>query len=94
MKTKSTKGRTTASRRRTASKAVAPSKAFGRVLNSDKLLEQEIEFIFEERDPAGNQYDFYLGKITRMPIVRNRTTGRFFILPWTDIIQLGAQAGL
>jgi hypothetical protein len=78
-----------------AVKSTKPNKkSYGRVLNSDKLLEQEIEFIFEERDPAGNQYDFYLGKITRMPIVKSRASGRFFILPWTDIIKLGADAGL
>jgi len=88
MKVKPKKGRTA------ASKAPTPPKTYGRVLNSDKLLEQEIEFIFEERDQAGNQYDFYLGKITRMPIVKSRATGRFFILPWTDIIKMGAEAGL
>lgn len=76
--------------------AAGPStpKGYGRLLNSDKLLEQEIEFIFEERDEAGKEYDFFLGKITRSPIVRSRTTGRYFILPWPDIIKLAAKAGL
>lgn len=86
MKKKSIKGKTTSE--------ATPPKTYGRVLNSDKLLEQEIEFIFEERDQAGEQYDFYLGKITRMPIIKSRATGRFFVLPWTDIIKLGAAAGL
>ena len=88
MKKKSIKGKTS------ASKKSAPPKTYGRVLNADKLLEQEIEFIFEERDQSGNQYDFYLGKITRMPIIKKRATGCFFVLPWTDIIKLGATAGL
>jgi hypothetical protein len=29
-----------------------------------------------------------------MPIVKCRASGRYFILPWTDIIKLGAEAGL
>ena len=63
-------------------------------MQSDKLLEQEIEFIFEERDKEGNEYDFFLGKITRSPIVKSRTTGRCFMLPWPDFIRLGIKAGL
>ncbi len=63
-------------------------------MDSDKLLEKEIEFIFEERDEDGKEYDFFLGKITRSPIVRSRTTGRYFILPWPDLLKLGVKAGL
>ena len=84
MKSKSKKPRST----------TANQKGYGRVLNSDKLLEQEIEFIFEERDPAGREYDFFLGKVTRSPIVKSRASGRYFILPWPDLIRLGIKAGL
>ncbi len=68
--------------------------SYGRVMESDKLLEQEIEFIFEERDKEGNEYDFFLGKITRSPIIKSRATGKYFILPWPDVIKLGINAGL
>jgi len=78
MKTKSKKPKT----------ATSPPKGYGRLLNSDKPLEQEIEFIFEERDGTGKEYDFFLGKITRSPIVRSRSTGRCFILPWPDLLKL------
>jgi hypothetical protein len=72
----------------------SPPKGYGLLLGSDKLLEQEIEFIFEERDGTGNEYDFFLGKITRSPIVKSRTTGRYFILPWPDLLKLAIRAGL
>jgi hypothetical protein len=69
-------------------------KGYGRLFDSDKLLEQEVEFISEGVDETGKDYDFFLGKISRSPIVKSRTTGRCYILPWPDIIKLGANAGL
>ena len=74
--------------------ATSPRNGYGLLLGSDKLLEQEIEFIFEERDGTGNEYDFFLGKITHSPLVRSRTTGRYFILPWPDLLKLAVKAGL
>ena len=67
---------------------------YGRLFDSDKLLNQEFEFVSEGKDEADKGYDFFLGKTSRSPIVKSRTTGRYFILPWPDIIKLGVKAGL
>jgi hypothetical protein len=79
-------------------KAKKPAKrnstGYGRILDPDKLLEKEIELLFEDKDASGNEYAFYLGKITRSPLVRSKAAGRFFLLPWPDIIRLGVKAGL
>jgi hypothetical protein len=72
----------------------SPPKGYGQLFDSDKLLDQEFEFISEGKDEAGKDYDFLLGKISRSPNVKSRTTGRYFILPWPDIIKLGVKAGL
>ena len=67
---------------------------YGRLFNSDKLLDQELEFVYEGNDEAGKAYDFFLGKTSRSPVVKSRTTGRCFILPWPDIMKLAINAGL
>jgi hypothetical protein len=69
-------------------------KGCGRLFDSDKLLNQESEFVSEWKDEADKDYDFFLGKTSRSPIVKSRTTGRYFILSWPDIIKLGVKAGL
>ena len=69
-------------------------KGYGRIFDSDKLLNQEFEFVFEGEDEANRDYDLFFGKTSRSPIVKSRTTGRYFILPWPDIIKLGVKAGL
>jgi hypothetical protein len=70
------------------------NKSMGRLFRTDALLKQEVEYVSEGSDQEGRDYDFYLGKISRSPIVKSRTTGRHFILPWTDIIKIGIKAGL
>ena len=67
---------------------------YGRLFDSDKLLNQEFEFVFEGEDEANKGYDLFFGKTSRSPIVKSRTTGRCYILPWPDIIKLGVKAGL
>jgi hypothetical protein len=69
-------------------------KGYGRLFDSDKLLDQELDFISEGMDEAGKDYDLFLGKTSRSPIVKCRATGRCFILLWPDIIKLGVKAGL
>lgn len=69
-------------------------KGYGRIFDSDSFLNQEVEFVSEGEDKADKDYDLFLGKISRSPIVKSRATGRYFILPWPDIIKLGIKAGL
>lgn len=71
-----------------------PASKVGRVFHSDKLLEQEIEYLSEGTGQDGKEYEFYLGKISRSPIIKSRNTERYFILPWPEIIKLGIKAGL
>jgi hypothetical protein len=69
-------------------------KGYGRLFDSQKLLDQELEFVYEGEDEAGKVYDLFLGKTSRSPILKSRITGRCFILPWPDIIKLGIKAGI
>src|ERR1017187_9325458 len=80
-------------RKKTMVRTSAP-KGCGRLFDSDKLLNQEFEFVSEGKDEVGEDYDFFLGKTSRSPIVKSRTTGRYFILPRPDILKLGVKAGL
>jgi hypothetical protein len=82
-----TKSKTLVARRATA-------KSYGRLFESDKLMDQELDFISEGTDEAGQDYDFFLTKTSRSPVVKSRTTGRCFILPWPELIKLGVKAGL
>ena len=70
------------------------AKGLGRLFRTDKLLKQEVEYVSEGTDESGLVYDFFLGKISRSPIVKSRATGRSFILPWSDILGLGIKVGL
>lgn len=53
-------------------------------------LDEELEFLWEDCDPSGNSYDLYLGRISRSPVVRSHATGKYFMLPWSRIIELAA----
>jgi hypothetical protein len=57
-------------------------------------LEQELEFLWQDRDQAGRAYDLYLGRISRNPVVRSHATGKHFMLPWSEIIELAAEHGV
>ena len=63
--------------------------------STDKqLLEQELEYLWDDSDPAGKSYEIYLGKISRNPIVKNKLTGKYFALPWSVIIKLALAKGI
>ncbi|HUA64400.1 MAG TPA: hypothetical protein VME24_01035 [Alphaproteobacteria bacterium] len=49
-------------------------------------ISEELEYLWDEQDSAGKMYEIYLGKISRSPIVRSKTSGRYFLLPWSQII--------
>jgi len=63
-------------------------------LGDDAALNQELEFLWEERGPSGKSYDHYLSQISRSPVVRSHSTGKYFMLPWSSIIKLAADAGV
>ena len=56
-------------------------------ISADSLAE-ELEFLWQDCDLSGDTYDLYLGRISRSPIVRNHATGKYFMLPWSRIIEL------
>lgn len=58
------------------------------------LLHQELEYLWEDRDASGRAYGIYLGKISRSPIIKSKTTGRYFSLPWSQIIKLAVEEGI
>lgn len=66
----------------------------GRLFAADVAFEQELEFVSDAVDKAGNDFQLYLGRISRSPVVKNPRTGRYFILPWADVISLAEAAGL
>jgi hypothetical protein len=49
-------------------------------------LDKELEFLRKEGDQTGKAYDLYLGRISRNPVVRSHATGKYFMLPWSQII--------
>ena len=57
-------------------------------------LDQELEFLWQERRPSETAYDLYLGRISRNPVVRSHATGKYFMLPWSQIIELAVERGL
>jgi len=57
-------------------------------------LDRELEFLWQDRGPSGTTYNLYLGRISRNPVVRSLTTGKYFMLPWSEIIELGVERGL
>ena len=59
-----------------------------------QLLEQELEYLWDDTDSAGNSYAIYLGKISRNPIIKSKITGKYFALPWSIIIKLALENGI
>lgn len=60
----------------------------------DESLNHELEFLWQDRGQSGKAYDIYLGRISRNPVVRSRATGEYFMLPWSQIIELAVQKGI
>ena len=58
------------------------------------LLDQELEFLWEDGGAPGRSYEVYLGKISRNPIVKSKISGKFFVLPWSVIIKMAAAKGI
>jgi hypothetical protein len=57
-------------------------------------LDQELDFLWQDRDQTGRAYDLYLGRISRNPVVRSHATGQYFMLPWSQIIELAVEHGV
>jgi hypothetical protein len=57
-------------------------------------LDQELEFLWQDRGRSGQTYDVYLGRISRNPVVRSRVSGKYFMVPWSQIIDLAFQKGI
>jgi hypothetical protein len=53
-----------------------------------------LEFLWKDGVQSGKAYDLYLGRISRNPVVRSQTTGKYFMLPWSEIIELAVKNGL
>jgi hypothetical protein len=62
--------------------------------SSNGPLDQELEFLWQDRARSGRAYDFYLGRISSNPVVRSHATGKYFMLPWSEIIELALEKGL
>ena len=58
------------------------------------LLDQELEFLWEDSGAPGKFYEVYLGKISRNPIVKSKISGKYFVLPWSVIIKLAVEKGI
>jgi hypothetical protein len=58
------------------------------------LLRQELEYLWDDGLPSGKDYEMYLGKISRNPIVKSKITGKYFALPWSEILELAIQKGI
>ena len=57
-------------------------------------LDQELEFLWKDGGQSGKAYDLYLGLISRNPVVRSQTTVKYFMLPWSEIIEMAVKNGL
>jgi len=57
-------------------------------------LNQELEYLWDDSDSSGKSYEMYLGKISRNPIVKSKITGKYFALPWSEIIKLALERGI
>ena len=53
-------------------------------------IEEELESLWPVRDRAGKTYDLYLERISRNPVLRSHATGKYTMLPWSRVIELGA----
>jgi len=61
---------------------------------NNELLNQEIEYLWEDCNAAGKSYEVYLGKISRNPVLKSKITGKYFALPWPVIIRLAVENGI
>jgi hypothetical protein len=61
---------------------------------SDGPLNKELEFLWKEGGESGKAYDLYLGRISRNPVIRSYSTGKYFMLPWSQIIEWAVKTGL
>ena len=59
-----------------------------------QLLEQELEYLWDDAGADGKSYEIYLGKISRNPIVKSKITGKYFALPWSAILKLAVEKGI
>jgi hypothetical protein len=66
----------------------------GKLFLSDSELERELEYVSDGVDESGNEFQLYLGRVSRSPVIKNPRTGACFILPWADVIKLAEAAGL
>jgi len=66
----------------------------GRGFGDKEFLDQELEYLWEDRDVTGKPYEVYLGKISRSPVIRSKLSGRYFALPWSKIIRLAVEWGI
>jgi len=62
--------------------------------SGEEQLNQELEYLWDDCDSSGKSYEIYLGKISRNPIVKSKITGRYFALPWSEIIKLALAKGI
>jgi hypothetical protein len=62
--------------------------------SGEESLNQELEYLWDDCDSSGRSYEVYLGKISRNPIVKSKITGRYFALPWSEIIKLALANGI
>ena len=62
-------------------------------LNAEPL-NQELEYLWDDQGASGKSYEIYLGKISRNPVVRSKSTGKYFMLPWSVILKLAADKGI
>jgi hypothetical protein len=60
----------------------------------EEQLKQDLEYLWDDSDSSGKSYEMYLGKISRNPIVKSKITGRYFALPWSEIIKLALAKGI
>ena len=57
-------------------------------------LSEELEYLWDDRDASGRSYEIYLGNISRSPVVKSKTTGKYFMQPWSQIIKVAVKAGI
>jgi len=61
---------------------------------NNNSIREELEYLWDEKDTSGKSYEIYLGNISRSPIVRSKTSGKYFMLPWSRIISTAVKAGI
>jgi hypothetical protein len=55
-------------------------------------INEELEYLWDEEDTTGKTYEIYLGRISRSPVVKSKTSGKYFLLPWSEVIELAVKA--